>query len=82
MEQLSVLRQEMNQLSLKITSLLLKRRDLALRIFQTKKILTLNVLDPQREKELLELVSKDLSAEEKHYILEIFKEILTQTRGS
>ena len=81
MYELSKLRQEMDQLSLQIAALLIKRRDLALRILQFKTVLKLNGRDPQREMELLELVSKDLPSEERQYILGIFKKILIQTRG-
>lgn len=81
MSTLSELREELNAVTLQIADLLLKRRTLAERVIAKKLELQQDIWDPQREQELLSLITADCSEREREYLTKVFHAILVCTRG-
>lgn len=81
MSTLYELRQEMSSVSLQIADLLLKRRALAERVIAKKLELQQDIWDPQREQELLSLITAGCSAQEREYLTEVFQTVFVCTRG-
>ncbi|GEM_PF-4349597 len=81
MSTLSELRQELDAVSLQIADLLLKRRTLAERVIAKKLELQQDIWDPQREHELLSLITAGCSIQEREYLTEVFHTVFVCTRG-
>lgn len=81
MSTLCELRQEVSSVSLQIADLLLKRRALAERVIAKKLEIQQDIWDPQREQELLSLITAGCSDQEREYLTEVFQTVFACTRG-
>lgn len=81
MSSIEKLRGKMDAVSLEIVALLLERRHLAELVIEEKRTLQQEIWDPDREKQLMRLLTQNLSESERQYIEEIFKTIFICTRG-
>ena len=81
MSEIKKLRKKIDELSLRIVELLLERRKLAEQVIAEKRKFQQASWDPQREDEILQALTENLSDSEKKYIVEIFKTVFVCTRG-
>lgn len=77
MKEIDKLRQEINDVSQLIANLLLKRKALSHQIRLRKQDLGLSRRDPQREQELIELLTQNMEEEDRRHIQNVFAAILS-----
>ena len=76
MKDLTVIRDEINQINEDILQLFLRRMELSAQVFEYKKENGLPVLDRKREEEILQKVADNSPEELKNYSLEFFRNLM------